>query len=78
MPVFFSCSGEADLSEVLSTIEEHQISMQRMLHNSYVGILKDKVEFWAGKLDLAQQVLGIRKEPTVDQLRISSNRLYAE
>ncbi|CDJ70401.1 hypothetical protein, conserved [Eimeria necatrix] len=78
MPLLFSCSGEADLSEVLSTIEEHQISMQRMLHNSYVGILKDKVEFWAGKLDLAQQVLGMRQEPTVGQLCISSNRLYAE
>ncbi|CDJ52736.1 hypothetical protein EBH_0004790 [Eimeria brunetti] len=46
-----------DISELLSVVEDHQISVQRMLHNPYVGVLKEKVEFWAGKLDVAQQVL---------------------
>ncbi|CDJ36189.1 LOW QUALITY PROTEIN: uncharacterized protein EMH_0009970 [Eimeria mitis] len=46
-----------DISELLSIVEDHQISVQRMLHNPYVGVLKEKVEFWAGKLDIAQQVL---------------------
>ncbi|KAL8438977.1 hypothetical protein Efla_006922 [Eimeria flavescens] len=46
-----------DLSDVLSMLEDHQISMQRMLHNPYVGPLKENVKSWAGKLDLAQQVV---------------------
>ncbi|OEH75824.1 hypothetical protein cyc_04028 [Cyclospora cayetanensis] len=46
-----------DVAELLSTIEDHQISMQRMLHNPYIGVLKQKVESWAGKLDSAQQIL---------------------
>lgn len=53
-----SCSGAGDISELLSIVEDHQISVQRMLHNPYVGVLKEKVELWAGKLDVAQQVLG--------------------
>ncbi|KAL8445805.1 hypothetical protein Emed_005361 [Eimeria media] len=46
-----------DLSDLLSMLEDHQISMQRMLHNPYVGSLKETVEVWAGRLDLAQQVV---------------------
>ncbi|KAL8272359.1 hypothetical protein Esti_003649 [Eimeria stiedai] len=46
-----------DLSDLLSTLEDHQISMQRMLHNPYVGSLKENVELWAGRLDLTQQVV---------------------
>lgn len=36
--------------------------MQRMLHNPYVGILKEQVDFWVGKLDVAQQILGEAKD----------------
>ncbi|KAL8435557.1 hypothetical protein ACSSS7_002402 [Eimeria intestinalis] len=46
-----------DLSDLLSMLEDHQISMQRMLHNPYVGSLKESVELWAARLDLAQQVV---------------------
>lgn len=56
-----ACACAGDVSELLSMVEDHQISVQRMLHNPYVGVLKQKVEFWARKLDVAQQVLG--KEP---------------
>ncbi|KAL8455590.1 hypothetical protein Emag_000585 [Eimeria magna] len=48
---------QRDLSDLLSMLEDHQISMQRMLHNPYVDSLKETVEAWAGRLDLAQQVV---------------------